>query len=276
VKPERFYTEARLLSTTRADGHQASALDNGNTYQYVTGVGWVQLVPASGIEGQSLVVGSTELTAPDVPGPIRHRSRVEFGSHNKFVPEDGTEGEVATIDEDGETVLAPPVAPTFVPGGVTYPVDFSSGGVVSAVDRLIPAGALGPNGVLRYTAIIRMVNTVGARTVTWTPTAGALSNALTTTSLSSSANNWGIEYEYLMVNTDDEAVQVVTSTLSWSLYVSSSSTSSSDARIQQTGHAPTPVDTSVDWQLSAQIQASGVIDTSALVYGVAVEYGYSA
>lgn len=268
VRPERFRTQAKLLATTRQDGHVASALDTGNTFTYIVGVGWAQMVPVNAIEGQPLVGSTTELL-PD-PGPIRHRTLVEPDTHNRLVPVDGSPGQLPQIDEFGETILEY----RYVPGGVTYPIDFASGSLTTCLDRVIPAGALGPTGFCRYTAQIAVI-TNASRTITWTPTAGIMPNALATVALSSSANIWGIEYTVLMTNTSSETANALSSKITWANFISPGSASTSEDFQIQVGQTST-LDTTIDWQLSAQIQASGAVTGQALVYGVAVEYGYGA
>jgi hypothetical protein len=257
VREERFRTQVQLLAATRKDGHVATANDTRNSFTYKTGIGWTPLVPMDGLAGQPLVAA-------------QDRGISSFDTHNRLVPAGGVAGQVAQVDQFGETQLGY----RYAQGTVAYPVDFSSGSITLCLDRVIPAGALGPTGFLRVTAAIIMT-TNAARTVTFSMTSGPSVNPLDTTSLGSNVNHWGIEYTMLMLNQGSETSNVCSSRIMWALWTDSTSTSSSEDFQMQVGQGGN-LDTTADWELSAQVQASGAVTGEAAVRGVAVEYGYGA
>lgn len=256
MRSERFSTQVQLLASVRKDGHEATAKDTGNSFTYRTDVGWVPHVPMDGLAGQPLVV-------------MEDRGISAFDTHNRLVPVAGEPGQLAAIDEFGETQLA--IRDT--QGGIAVPVNFADGASHTVCSIVIPSGALGPNGFVQATVLARVVNTAGALSYSFGDNLSG--GSLSTPSLSSNANNRALEYVLVAINQNSELVQAYKKHVKSSLFTTAASTSSAfDEALQVFDNGS--VDTTGDWLLEFYIQASGAVTGTALCYGAAVEYGYVA
>jgi hypothetical protein len=262
MKAEWFTTEVQLLAATRADGHEAAAQDTGGRFVYEAGVGWIQYMPIGGVEGQPLVGVETEILPATTPIP--RRTRIEFGSQNHLVPLGGESGQIAKLDEFGQTQVANRddiVADTM-------PVDFSDSAIHTFTSRVINSGSLGPNGFARATVTARVITNAG-RTVNFST--GFLN--LTTANLTSSVNTHVLTFEVRLVNQNDVTLQSTTVSLENALFAPGSSTSAQPDRFMQT-LVQNDFDTTDDWLFTFQVQASNVITGTAVIDNCLVEYGY--
>lgn len=253
MRQEHFQTQARLLASSRMDGQRAHAQDTDNTFVWVGGFGWQQLVPVDSIAGQPLVAATD-------------RGLAAYDTHNRLIPSGGAAGQLAGVSQDGETTIETHQnSPS-----VTLPLDFSDGASHTWLNRSIPGGKIGPNGWLRVTALIQIV-TNAARTLTVT----LASQAITGASMTSSASTYVVKFTALGL----AGGTVPASGLVWIVNLRTSRWAGAATAILVddtellSSHS---IDTGNDWTLSATLQASGAITGTATVGWVLVEYGYIA
>jgi hypothetical protein len=253
VSEERFLTQGRLLSSVRRDGWVASAIDTGNSFKYRTGFGWTQYVAVDGVPGQPLVVAEDRTVTLDNP--------------NRLVPAGGTPGNLLGVNQDADTAFVARDAT----GGVTVPVDFSSGVLTTICNQTIPGGAIGPNGWVKITSNLRVITNAN-RTVTL-----ELPGFSLTVNTNTSALTYSIVCEYYFANQNDEtgATQAAFGRVSNHRFDPATNTSSEIEVVQQSvafGFG----DTRVDWVPNVQVFASAAITGTAAADSVILEYGYVA
>lgn len=242
---ERIRTQARLLTLVRPDGYLATALDTGNTFVYVTGVGWTEFVPVDGVVGQPLLAAN-------------RGGGSSFDSVNRLVPNSGTAGNIVGIDHYGSTQFL------IKPAGPVLPVDFADGAIHTAYSFVVPGGVLGPTGLVKIRVYTQEKNTVGGRTITFI--GGGLT--ITTPTLTAGAIEWESIFETYSQNRNDEAVQSNAGGLrtfkngAW------------DSESIDSLGSTTAVDTTTDSTWTFTVQLSGTADTHALVSQVFVDLQY--